>query len=76
MCDLKKQDERIRVVSITNEEQPPRRMVDCTGASFCLIRLVETDYLGQLQETFCHLLNELVVNVAGDYAGNYTDDKR
>ena len=66
----------MEVVTITNEEQPPRRIVGCTGASFCLIRLVETDYPGHLEETICYLLDVLIVNVASDYSGNYTDDKR
>ena len=32
----KKQDVRIRVVTITNEGKTPRRVMNCTGSSFSL----------------------------------------
>ena len=71
-----KLDVKIVNEAITNEEQPPRRMVDCTGASFCLTDLVETDCQGHLEEQTAKLLEELVINVITDNASDHTNNKR
>ena len=39
-------------------------------------RREKTIVLGHLVEMICRSFDVLVVNVAGDYAGNYTDDNR
>ena len=65
-----------RTISITNEDKPPRRLWDCTGASFCLTDLWEPIIRGIQDDILLLFLEVVFVDVIADDRGNYTHYER